>query len=102
MFLSECKDSRLDLAVVLDMSEGLSSTQIQQLLNLVQDIVQALQTDIDNGNIKIAFIVFTDEVFVEFQLTDYQTSAAMITHINNVPERTGGTRTGIAWYTRYL
>jgi hypothetical protein len=76
------------------MSEGLSDTEIQQLMTLIENVIQALQVDIDNGNIRVAFVVFTDEVFVEFQLTDYQTAADMITHLNSVPSRSGGTRTG--------
>jgi hypothetical protein len=80
------------------MSEGLTDTEVQQLMNLIENMIQALQTDIDNGNIRVAFVVFTDQVFVEFQLTDYQTAADMITHLNNVPSRSGGTRTGKITY----
>ncbi|WAR25836.1 CO6A4-like protein [Mya arenaria] len=84
--------SALDLAIVVDYSESLTSADLNELSGFVQGFIHGLNTD----NVQVAFVVFTHEVFVEFQLDTYNTSADMISHLNMAVGQTGGTNTGAA------
>lgn len=98
----ECKDVRLDIAFVVDASEVQTSDDHYHLLEFLKSTIQSLDPEIANGNIRIALVVYTHDVNVEFQLTTYTVSAEMINYIENLTPRVGGTNTGLLCFRSHV
>ena len=96
LIFAERKDARLDVAILADNSEGLSSSDLDSLKAFVKDLISSL--NVTSGDVRVALVVFTHEVFIDFYLGNFTGQPDSITQMINVidsaPTRSGGTETG--------
>lgn len=95
-FLSDCINSQVDIALVVDVSESIYDVDgnYQLLKEFLAQIIA--DSDVNSGRFRFALTLFNHDVFNEFYLHTYNTSSAMIQHIQQMPLRSGGTYTGQA------
>ena len=93
---SEHVSALLDLVIVADKSESLSRADHFKLYKLIKKLIAHL--DVDSGAVRIAFVEYSDDELVRFNLQQFSTSASMIEAIDNMDMKLvppGGTNTGI-------
>lgn len=100
---TECCDSvaKVDVAIVIDSSESVHIDEGNFLLLQIFIANLIAMSDVDSGNVRFAMSVFTHEVFNDFLLNTFTTSAEMISQMETAPIRTGGSNTGGALQNLY-
>ncbi|XP_025106489.1 collagen alpha-3(VI) chain-like isoform X11 [Pomacea canaliculata] len=86
-----CDEAEIDLVFVLDASTSVTEPNFQLMKDFVKDFL--LIADIDNGNVRVGVVIYSTEVFIQFQLNSYSTKAEVFTAIENIPYRHGSTNT---------
>ena len=94
--VSDCINKKIDVAIVVDNSESVhdGASDLQMLTTFVSELIGG--SDVDSGNVRFALSVFTHEVFNDFLLNSYFIKQDMLSHVNMLPLRQGGTNTGAA------
>lgn len=97
MFLfADCLNKKVDIAIVVDNSESVhpENANVYTSKPFIIDIVN--DSNVDSGNIRFAYSVYTHDVTNEFFLKTYSTKSNIIGHITATTGIQGGTNTGAA------
>ncbi|KAK7502425.1 hypothetical protein BaRGS_00006378, partial [Batillaria attramentaria] len=90
-------DPKVDLAFVLDSSTSVTKPNFHLMLEFVKQIV--FFADIDTGNVRVAAVVYSSDVYVSFYLKDYSTRQQAFWAVDRIPYRYGSTNTADALQT---
>lgn len=92
--LDEGCDRGVDLAFVLDTSSSVGSTNFYKMKQFAMDVVR--QFDIASNQTRVSVISYSTSIYTEFFLNRYTNKASVLSHINNMRYRSGGTNTHLA------
>jgi len=92
--VTECNLAAIDLVFVLDASGSIGSVNFQRVLNLVRNIVTALEIGPDEGQVAVIRFGFTASLI--FGLTAHDTETNLLTAVNGITYTGGGTNTAAA------
>ena len=86
----------MDIAIVVDNSESVHEVEAKE--TLLNEFVKGIINDanVESGNVRFAFSVFTHDIYNEFFLNSYYDKVAMIAHVDTSSHPQGGSYTGAA------
>ncbi|XP_059165058.1 von Willebrand factor D and EGF domain-containing protein-like isoform X2 [Physella acuta] len=89
--LISCEDSKIDLVFVIDSSTSVGESNYQLGRDFMKDLL--LVADIDNGNVRVGAVVFSNAAYIQFHLDKYKTKAELFQAISAIPYISGWTNT---------
>ena len=92
--VTECNLAAIDLVFVLDASQNIGSVNFQTVLNLVRNIVTALEIGPDEG--QVAVIRFDSTASLIFGLTAHDNKTNLLTAVSGITFTDGRTNTAAA------
>ncbi|XP_059170597.1 collagen alpha-4(VI) chain-like [Physella acuta] len=86
-----CADARIDIVFVLDASTSVTAPNFELMKDFMKDFL--LESNIDNGNVRVGVIIYSDKDYVKFQLKDFSKKEDVYNAIDNIPYSYGSTNT---------
>lgn len=78
----DCGLTKIDIVVVLDASESITSQNWPKMLRFTTEILS--EAEIDEDNVRVGVLTYRHNATVEFNLGDYHDKAKMFAAIQNV------------------
>ncbi|XP_019624292.1 PREDICTED: matrilin-2-like [Branchiostoma belcheri] len=97
--LKACRDTNVDLVLLLDGSGSVTESNFQRIKDFAKDLLQEFNINSENGT-RVGAVQYSSVTREEFKLNRYNTSAEVMNAIDGISYMRGGTYTGAA--LRYL
>ncbi|KAH9490805.1 Collagen alpha-4(VI) chain [Bulinus truncatus] len=92
-----CAGARLDLVFVLDASTIVTEPNFDLMKGFLKYFL--FDADINGGNVRVGVVIYSNAVYVQFQLNDYSKKAYVYDAIDDIPYRYGSRNTADALRT---
>lgn len=66
----------------MDASSSMTKAKFELMKDFVKDVL--FLADVDSGQVQVGVVMYSSEVFIQFQLNTYNTSADILTAIDNI------------------
>uniref|UniRef100_A0A672RRK8 Si:ch211-62a1.3 n=1 Tax=Sinocyclocheilus grahami TaxID=75366 RepID=A0A672RRK8_SINGR len=91
--LSVCtQETVADIVFLVDGSTSIGETNFQQIREFISSLVEKFEVAPDR--IRIGLVQYSDTPYTEFSLSTYQNKEEILSYIQNLHYKTGGTHTG--------
>ncbi|XP_021375359.1 uncharacterized protein LOC110464458 isoform X7 [Mizuhopecten yessoensis] len=85
----KCVSGKADIAILLDSSTSVGKGNFNSMLDFTKNIVKSL--DMDSGRFQVGILTYNTFVVHKTMLNDFQTSADLLSFIDNIPYTYGNT-----------
>ena len=89
--LGKCGAASSDVVFILDSSTSVGKENFQKVLTFVKDFLS--DADIDSGNVRVAVVIYSSKVQVQFYLNRYRKKEEVLDAIDRIPYIAGSTNT---------
>ncbi|XP_059165052.1 uncharacterized protein LOC131947771 [Physella acuta] len=86
-----CEDAKMDMIFVIDSSGSVAVSDYELGKEFMKDLL--VEADIDNGNVRVGAVVFSDADYIQFHLDKHKTKAELFQAISAIPYISGWTNT---------
>ena len=90
----DCSVNALDLYFVMDTSGSVGSSNFQLMKTFVYNIVDSF--NVGSDSVRVGVMSYGSSNYYNFHLNTYSTKSSVLSAINNIPYRGGGTNTASA------
>ncbi|XP_068567699.1 collagen alpha-6(VI) chain [Cebidichthys violaceus] len=92
---TECENATLaDIVFLVDGSTSIGNSNFQEVRSFLRSLIKVL--DIGPDKVRIGLAQYSDETVQEFLLKDHTNKKSLLTAVEKLPYRKGGTKTGEA------
>ena len=79
------------MVFILDASTSVTKGNFELMKDFVKDFL--VDADIDGGNVRVGIVIYSTEVYLQFQMNTYTSKVDMFSAIEAIPYRYGSTNT---------